>query len=167
MIETLLLFNSFLNVYLHRLSEITKVVKIIQPLINEFVSIIKSITLGPSIRNFSQNKAVKEKVLLLRDRILAQTELLFNLKMNERFDNITAYFCSKRPVLDLIELLSHFDEKPTYFSTFINRRLNSFCLALSNQFEECLDSLKDDVAVIGGTVKNQAQQDVFIEVQGV
>ena len=80
LIETLILFNLFLNVYLHRLSEITKVVKIIQPLINEFVSIRKSITLGPSIRNYSQNKAVKEKVLLLRDRILAQAELLFNLK---------------------------------------------------------------------------------------
>ena len=73
LIETLLLFNSFLNVYLHRLGEITKIVKTIQPMITEFESIRKSINFGPSV---SQSKAVKEKVLFLKNRILGQAELL-------------------------------------------------------------------------------------------
>ena len=64
----------------------------------------------------------------------------------------------------LIELVTQFDEKPTFFSTFINRRLNSFCLTSSNQIEECLLCLKDGAAVVGGTVKKHTEQDDFIEV---
>ena len=84
--------------------------------------------------------------------------------MDQLFENVIPYFCSNRPVLDLIEMVTQFDENLTFFSTFICRRLNTFCLALSNQFEEGLQCLKDDTAVLGWTVKKHSEQNNFIQV---
>ena len=77
-------------------------------MLNEFFSIRDSMKLGPAFKNPSQRKALKEKLLILKDKILSHGEALFRLKMDERFDNIVQFFVEKRPVLDLIELVENF-----------------------------------------------------------
>ena len=84
--------------------------------------------------------------------------------MDQRFENVISYFCSNTPVLDLIEMMTKFDENPTIFSNFICRSLNTFCLVLINEFKECLQCLKDDTTVLGGTVKKHSEQNNFIQV---
>ena len=47
LIENILLFNSYLNAFLHRLETITKIVKIVELLLGEFFSVQSSLKLGP------------------------------------------------------------------------------------------------------------------------
>ena len=56
LIENILLFNSYLNAFLHRLEEITKIVKIVEPLLEEFFSVQNSLELGPKNLTPSQKK---------------------------------------------------------------------------------------------------------------
>ena len=56
LIENILLFNSYLNAFLHRLEEIAKIVKIVEPLLEEFFSVQNSLELGPKNLTPSQKK---------------------------------------------------------------------------------------------------------------
>ena len=93
-IETLLKFTSFLNVFLHRLSQITMSVKIIQPLLSNFHSIRKMLTLSPQNRSENQNKTIDEKIRSLQNQILAEAKSLHTLQMDKKFNHIIPFFTS-------------------------------------------------------------------------
>ena len=57
LIVNILLFNSYLNAFLHRLEEITKIVKIVESLLGQFCSVQSSLKLGP------QNMTPSQKML--------------------------------------------------------------------------------------------------------
>ena len=61
LIENILLFNSYLNAFLHRMQEIEKIVKIVEPLLQEFFSVQNSLELGPKNLTPSQKNAMIKK----------------------------------------------------------------------------------------------------------
>ena len=96
-VEILLLFNSFLNCFLLRLKDISKLIKVIQSLFKEFFSIKELIYQGLFNRSPTQRKVISEKISFLENKIMSEAELLFNLQMDHRFQNIIPFITDVRP----------------------------------------------------------------------
>ena len=77
LIENILLFNSYLNAFLHRMQEIEKIVKIVEPLLQEFFSVQNSLELGPKNLTPSQKNAMIKKMENQKEEFLRQGKTLF------------------------------------------------------------------------------------------
>ena len=69
LIVNILLFNSYLNAFVHRLEEITKIVKIVESLLGEFCSVQSSLKLGPQNMTPSQKNALKQKLINQKEEL--------------------------------------------------------------------------------------------------
>ena len=69
LIVNILLFNSYLNAFLHRLEEITKIVKIVESLLGQFCSVQSSLKLGPQNMTPSQKNALKQKLINQKEEL--------------------------------------------------------------------------------------------------
>ena len=69
LIVNILLFNSYLNAFLHRLEKITKIVKIVESLLGEFCSVQSSLKLGPQNMTPSQKNALKQKLINQKEEL--------------------------------------------------------------------------------------------------
>ena len=78
-----------------------------------------------------------------KEEFLRLGKTLFSLKMDEKFNGITPFFAKNRPNLDFLELVKKFSLKPTYYSTFLNRREHSFLLTLNFLMDKTIDLVKN------------------------
>ena len=101
------------------------------------------LNLGPFNRSPTQNRVSSEKISFLEVKIMNEAELIFNMPMDHRFENIIPYFTNVRPSLDLMSLVSQYEARPTVYATFISRQNNS-CKVGQNNSCQVIDQEFDD-----------------------
>ena len=72
---------------------------------------------------------------------------LFTLQLDSKFTCIIPFFATSRPNMSMMELVEAYQDSPSYYASFINRRVGNFLLSFQNEAASILNKLRSEKTI--------------------